>query len=352
RREAAARLRAWWAELAAVAQPGGSTFREAEAVWADLGQRVSESAQVQERIANRRLRLGELSQDLEQVVGERTALLARAGLKPDEAEGLAALVALWPTFRDLRERSDEAARQAASAAAVVEPALRELTLAEVETQLAAAEEAAASLSRLSDEVARIEHEIRERQQSHDLAQAKAGYTAAREQLLADRARLDDAVLAHLLCETLAERQSASLPPVVREANALLAELTGRDWRLLVHPGKTPALRLHHPTGRLDALEQLSSGHRVQVLMAVRMAFVRVQEGDGPRLPLLLDDTSAVSDDARKEAIIDAVLRFAQERQVFFCTAGSREVELWRMAADSAGVACRVTDLQPERLTVG
>src|SRR5690606_37194719 len=76
------------------------------------------------------------------------------------------------------------------------------------------------------------------------------------------------------------------------------------------------------------LEELSSGTRVQLLLAVRVAFVEQQE-QGVMLPLLLDEVLGNSDDERARAIMAAAVELAREgRQVFYFTAQADEVVRW------------------------
>jgi energy-coupling factor transporter ATP-binding protein EcfA2 len=76
------------------------------------------------------------------------------------------------------------------------------------------------------------------------------------------------------------------------------------------------------------LDELSSGTRLQVLLAVRIAFVEQQE-QGVKLPLLLDETLANSDDLRAKVIIESMTELARSgRQVFYFTAQGDEVAKW------------------------
>ena len=54
------------------------------------------------------------------------------------------------------------------------------------------------------------------------------------------------------------------------------------------------------------LAELSAGRRLQLLVAVRMGFVEEQER-GVRVPIVMDETLANSDDASAEALIGAVV---------------------------------------------
>jgi uncharacterized protein YhaN len=75
------------------------------------------------------------------------------------------------------------------------------------------------------------------------------------------------------------------------------------------------------------LDELSSATRVQLLFAVRMAFIESQElSSGVHFPIFLDELLANSDDDRAMAIAQAIEEIAKDRQVFYFTAQRDEVE--------------------------
>jgi len=83
-----------------------------------------------------------------------------------------------------------------------------------------------------------------------------------------------------------------------------------------------------------SLDRLSAGTRVQLLLSVRLAFIEQQE-QGYRLPIILDETLANSDDEKAEQIMHAVLEICRnDRQVFYCTAQMDELDKWKQTIDS------------------
>jgi hypothetical protein len=88
---------------------------------------------------------------------------------------------------------------------------------------------------------------------------------------------------------------------------------------------------------------------VQLLLAVRVAFVETQEQGGARLPLFLDETLGTSDDYRARAIINAVITLARGgRQIFYFTAQRDEVAKWKAALAESGVDHSEFDLAKTR----
>ena len=92
----------------------------------------------------------------------------------------------------------------------------------------------------------------------------------------------------------------------------------------------PAFRAIETAGlRVLPLDQLSGGTRLQLLFAVRLAFLEMQESQW-KLPLVLDETLGNSDEGRAEQIIDAAIEICRQgRQVFYFTAQHDEVSKWR-----------------------
>ncbi|NLZ94807.1 MAG: hypothetical protein GX921_03145 [Bacteroidales bacterium] len=77
------------------------------------------------------------------------------------------------------------------------------------------------------------------------------------------------------------------------------------------------------------LDHLSSGTRIQLLIAVRLAFIESQES-GVKIPILADEVLANSDDIRATQIIEALIEISKEgRQVFYFTAQSDELNKWQ-----------------------
>mgnify|MGYP006291912727 FL=1 len=77
------------------------------------------------------------------------------------------------------------------------------------------------------------------------------------------------------------------------------------------------------------VDELSTGTRIQMLMAVRLAYIETQESRY-KLPILADELLANSDDQRARAIIEALVEISREgRQIFYFTAQHDEVSKWK-----------------------
>jgi uncharacterized protein YhaN len=83
---------------------------------------------------------------------------------------------------------------------------------------------------------------------------------------------------------------------------------------------------------------LSTGTKIQLMMAVRLAFIEESE-QGVMLPILADELLANSDDERSAAMIGALCEISRAgRQVFYFTAQEDEVQRWEEWVSSHGKA--------------
>jgi hypothetical protein len=158
--------------------------------------------------------------------------------------------------------------------------------------------------------------------------AKAYNLEAQKKVELEEARMIEVEnrMVHELCTYLKEEsRDRDQPLVLRHANDLLRQFTNNRYNITVDP-ENGYLARDMVRSRLLTLQELSSGTKVQLLLSVRLAFIRVTEGeDGIRLPLFLDEVLANSDDERAGSIAKAVAEIAKERQVFYFTAQIDEV---------------------------
>ena len=100
-----------------------------------------------------------------------------------------------------------------------------------------------------------------------------------------------------------------------------------EWR------DTDSFVAHDRTqGELRTLKELSSGTRMQLLLALRLAWTEDRERGGESLPLFLDEALTTSDVDRFSAMARTMSRLADGgRQVFYLSARPQEADLWKQA---------------------
>ncbi len=199
-------------------------------------------------------------------------------------------------------------------------------------------------------IAEIETNLNNEKRSHDLEEALAERDAAAAQLAERRDRNFKSLAADVLVQRLQERvRRRERPEVFHEASRLFERLTLGQFSLELEEAERPTFRaVDTARGKTLSLEQLSSGTRIQLLLAVRVAFLSRSE-QGLQLPLFVDEVLANSDDERARIIIETLLRIAEEgRQIFYFTAQGDEVARWRQVLedDAWQVDYRITSLRP------
>jgi energy-coupling factor transporter ATP-binding protein EcfA2 len=197
-------------------------------------------------------------------------------------------------------------------------------------RLAAAQDAEDSLEKLVEEISTIKTELDAARKGTGVMEAMAEMQEAAATLEQFRERDSDVAVTGVLGDYLQERVDRSLrSPLFMRAAELFVKFTSGRCELHVKSMEPVSLRVYDQ-GRPDAkaLAELSAGTRLQLLLAVRLAFLESQEGD-VALPVLLDELLANSDEERSLAIVEAVAGLAAEgRQVFYFTAQQDEVDKW------------------------
>jgi uncharacterized protein YhaN len=204
-----------------------------------------------------------------------------------------------------------------------------------------------ALNTLAEEVGNLRGRIDSAKKGHSVEDALAEEAIRLDALRAVRERELRAAVAAVLVDFVERKtQREHQPQVYRRANEIFGLVTRHAYELRVHDANSGSFLAYDTRAeRSFALDELSSGTRVQLLLAVRLAFVDSLEA-GVALPLLMDETLANSDDERAAAIMDAVIQLAANgRQVFYFTAQPDEVAKWRRAlVENAGVEWSQIDL--------
>lgn len=351
------------AATAALAPFGYTGIRDAaalEGAITDLERRRHRAAQATAAVRDADRRIETAAAEIHALQAERRSILERLGLDANDATA-EATVAEWcgrlPEYRAADERAKAAAGARSQAMARLAetpgytPDLATRSIDALEDERAAASKAAEEHTPLIKEITEIQAGIRAAKEGHDVEDALAEVERCREALRAARERdILGMVGSALITYVQQATRDRHRPEVFHRARQLFASITHGRYRLDFDDAEPPAFRATDTTtGFGHALDELSSGTRVQLLMAVRLAFVESQES-GAMLPLVFDETLGNSDDARAEAIMEAIAALAAEgRQVFYFTAQPDEVGKWRAVLERhPGVAAKFVDLAAVR----
>ena len=127
-------------------------------------------------------------------------------------------------------------------------------------------------------------------------------------------------------------QAEHEPEVLRRARELFREVTSHAFDFeLGDDGQFFARDLQQEAPR--TLAELSSGTRMQLLLALRLAWIQTQERGASPLPLFLDEALTTSDEERFKVMAQSLERLseAEGRQIFYLSARRHESALWRQA---------------------
>jgi hypothetical protein len=230
-------------------------------------------------------------------------------------------------------------------AELVDERLRVRDRADVEGRLQEARAARAEAAQLRERIGRLRGALDDARRKHDVEAALTREARAVDEVAAWRDREREKAATRALIRWVRSRtEERDRPRVFARARRLLEVITRGRHTVELAPAEDGGFRtVHTTTGEGRSLAQLSSGTRVQLLLAVRLAFVEVQEGDGVSLPLLLDEVLGTSDDERARAVVEAATTLATRgRQVLYFTAQADEVRKWREAAGEATAPRLVT----------
>jgi len=288
---------------------------------------------------------------IEYVAEQRAALFERLQLEKDQEPTIDDWLGRRAGYLELQSNLSRAAalRDDRKNALSGHEGLLDLTSIDLQQRINKAQAIADKRDELHTQIVQIERDIEQAEAGHTLTDALRAYEAAIADLEKARDQSSAAVVGNTLTNWV--RQVAvdqSRPDVFDRANEILGKFTKYTLKLnLDDHAMPPAFRAQRSTGEISPVDELSVGERVQLLMAVRVAFI--EHDEITRLPLLLDETLGTSDDDRAGLIIDSVIELARGgRQIFYFTAQHDEVAKWRARLEQFDVPHRLIDLAAVR----
>lgn len=219
--------------------------------------------------------------------------------------------------------------------------LFELTFKEAGSRVRICEQSVAKLGAVMGEIGGIQASIRQAGKQDSLEQALADLSDG-EQLLEERRQenLHKVAGRFLLERVRARHDKQSCPKVLRCAAELFAKFTHHKYNLIVDErSDAPGFRVFEVFSQIGkGLSELSDGTRIQLLLAVRLAFAGQIER-GIKVPIFLDDVLTTSDPSRFQAIVESlnVLAVEQERQIVYLTANPSDAVRWNQTLMKKGV---------------
>lgn len=272
----------------------------------------------------------------------RRKLFESAGLEFGDKAGLAARLDRLPSYREAAEALNGARikRNAQAAKLADASKLTALSLDELDAREDKAKRQAGKYEDLIEELKEIRDGIDKANRENALAEALADAKTAEDELADCLAQAELAAAGSLLlADVEKEYESASRPAVLKQADDWFRRFTvGRYELRTTHGTNGPAFAATDSvSGKTLDLDSLSRGTRMQLLMAVRLAFAASEETTGP-LPFVLDEVLSSTDPERFRAVAECLLALVKAgRQVFYFTCQPGDAKAWQQVAgeDSA-----------------
>lgn len=294
-----------------------------------------------ERIAN------SIEPGLKDIDTQQREIFAKLKLNPADESVLDDQLKVRPGYLALRDDLSkyETLRDDRQKALAGHDELLDLGVEEVEDQIDRFKASAEMLAQLTEDIVKIESDISSLKAGYELSDALSEKSAAEYELALARDESSGSVVGALLMNWVRKvAVQRSRPPVFKRANELMVRFSRGTLSLdLDDQASPPVFKVRRSAGSIGSVDTLSMGERVQLLIAVRMAFLEYEEQT--RLPLILDETLGTSDDSRTGVIIDNIIDIAKDgRQVFYFTAQNDEVGKWNARLKDRHVPHKVIDL--------
>ncbi len=215
-----------------------------------------------------------------------------------------------------------------------------LTPDEIKDNIQEQQEISETWEEINNQIKEIEIEIKHKKAGHELEDLLSKKEKAARQLEDLYERNMAAITGNMVLEELKQSyQEKNQPEVLKRAGTTFSKITNGRYDLLIEGSirnNTPPVFKAKDTVLDESLHlsELSTGTRVQLILAVRLAFIEHNESM-ISLPLLADELLANSDNARAKAIIETLTTISKEgRQVFYFTAQADEASKWKSILDN------------------
>lgn len=210
------------------------------------------------------------------------------------------------------------------------PDIHDLTLEEIDFKLNEIETIQSEINEHNARIAGINAEVEQAKRSSKYSEALAQTENLRADFLEKREAMLFAAAGKFLMKRVEDSQERNMPLVFQRASELFANFTTGAYHLKLDTGETGSTgyrAVETDTGIGKSLQELSSGTRVQLLMASRLAFVEQIEGDHP-LPIFLDEILKHSDPQRYHATVGSLVQILSTgRQIFYLTNQYTDVQM-------------------------
>ena len=305
----------------------------------EMKERVAEAERAQNDINNYRKTIHSCEQGIQTNCDEVENLFRNCALEADrhtELDQRLGLLNDWKEKRRSLEKAEYQEEHFRTQLLKYPKIIRDVDedrVVKLQNELAAARTQADEHTNLHKQQTEIQTRLKVAGADHRLSQARATADSARGAL---QDKLEEALLREatetLLNDVEQTFQSENEPEVLNRARARFREITANAFDLQLDKGGTFLARdLQQQASR--NIGELSSGTRMQLLLALRLAWIEAQEQGGETLPLFLDEALTTSDEGRFMVMARSLEQLVEAggRQIFYLSARRHECALWKQA---------------------
>jgi exonuclease SbcC len=319
----------------------------------DLKGRLSSHNNAAELRVSTRKRLNKEEGRLRDIQARTEKFYTARGLGNGDRDALTRMLDELPSYRELNQDRDQSARRILQLEHNLGDRIDLLELTEEQAQQLSDEagQKASGLADIASEIGGIKARVIEAREGNALEVAEARLAEARcdLMLLCEQAQFQSAGR-FLLVDVDHEHERLSRPPVMELAAEYFRTFTRNAYELRLPDVDEPEFSAWDTSAAKSlTLSQLSDGTRIQLLLAVRIAFA-IEAEHGTKVPLMLDEALSTADPERFRAVAESLVVLAKEgRQIFYMTANPADVAAWKMVCvGSGGPEPHVIDLAQVR----
>lgn len=303
----------------------------------DIQQRLEQARHFAQKLEAAQREIRRLENDCQSCRDEQRELLSTLGLNADQEPELYRRLEQLPEWQRLQQQWRERQTLEADKRSVLEKSPDILALAEqaddaeLHQQIAEARDQAEQLEKHLDERTSIRTRLDEAGADRQLEKALANRHSTLAALEDEYRKTQHAHCAQFLLDSVeAEYKREHEPSVLRQARERFQRFTHFAFDIeLGEDGSIGAHDLQQNASR--TLEQLSTGTRMQLLLATRLGWAVHLEQGQPGLPLFLDEALTTSDEHRFAQIIENLEQIVEheDRQLFYLSARQQDIALWQ-----------------------
>jgi DNA repair protein SbcC/Rad50 len=299
-----------------------------------LTPRMRQNAELHNQLNSHQRRIEELQADIAQLQRSRDQIHDGAGLKPDQRSTLIQRVEQFDSWRELEQQRRDCSmeitrleQRLSNEQALLEQA-RQQQREGLESQQETLSVRVARRDELNRHIAEIHTRHGEVLKRRELEGLQAEYEHHRQ-------TLDDELEQHLMAAAAGAllddvdqaHQADNEPQALALAGQWFDRFTRHRYQLKFEGEQFAAIDSRDRGRR--GLSELSTGTRVQLLLAVRLAWIERAEARAEPLPVFMDEVLTTTDPARYRAVVESVQELAAAgRQMFYLTAQSDDAHAW------------------------